>query len=438
MELHEKYRVHVEIFNQRYAKILENAGFDGILIHAGSVHPSFLDDQHYSFKANPLFKSWLPLGDQPDCCLLIRPGAKPQLFFYQPSDYWYLISGPPEEFWADQFDLTMVYGLDEIRANLPNGHLVFFGEDEEIARHLGIQQTNPQAILDRLHYDRAWKTEYEQDCILEANRIAARGHLTAKETFYARGSEFEIQSRFLQRIAHREKELPYESIVALNEHGAVAHYQLYDHTVAEHRSLIIDAGAVYNGYASDITRTYSFEENEFAEIIRAMNLQQLALISEIKSGLSYLELHLQMHLRTARLLREFKFVDLEPESIVELNISNTFFHHGLGHLLGVQVHDVGGFLQNPEGELLPAPENHRFLRLTRKIEPNMVFTIEPGLYFVPVLLKKLKERKEQKYLNWEKIETMIPYGGVRIEDDICMKDDGPFNITRQCFAELKE
>jgi len=125
-----------------------------------------------------------------------------------------------------------------------------------------------------------------------------------------------------------------------------------------------------------------------------------------------------MHLRIAQLLKQFGFVDMTAEEAVESGVTSTFYPHGLGHFLGLQVHDVAGFMQDEKGTHLSAPEAHAYLRCTRKIEAGQVFTIEPGLYFIPSLLAKLRKTDSAKRVNWDKVESFLPYGGIRIEDNL--------------------
>ena len=111
--------------------------------------------------------------------------------------------------------------------------------------------------------------------------------------------------------------------------------------------------------------------------------------------------------------------------------------HGLGHYLGLQTHDVGGYQQNRQGLQVSAPEEHPTLRITRTIDDDHVFTIEPGIYFIPTLLKRLRESKHGKQFDWNKIESLLPCGGIRIEDNICMDGGKAHNLTRDCFQSQK-
>jgi Xaa-Pro dipeptidase len=150
---------------------------------------------------------------------------------------------------------------------------------------------------------------------------------------------------------------------------------------------------------------------------------------------NYPDLHLLAHQKIARILADFQFVkDLDVNGIVEKRISNVFFPHGLGHFLGLQVHDVGGFQKDALGTCIAKPEGHPYLRLTRVVEPSHVFTIEPGFYFIETLLADLKNSGNAKYINWTKVDNFRQFGGIRIEDDVVVTDNGHENLTRQAFA----
>jgi Xaa-Pro dipeptidase len=111
------------------------------------------------------------------------------------------------------------------------------------------------------------------------------------------------------------------------------------------------------------------------------------------------------------------------DELVAGGVTRLFFPHGLGHSLGLQVHDVGMRLKNP------ALENP-YLRNTSKITAGQVCTIEPGLYFIPTLMKRLVEGHARSAVDTKMLDALMPFGGIRIEDNILATDSGPVNLTR--------
>ncbi|MDX1537407.1 Xaa-Pro dipeptidase [Arsukibacterium sp.] len=428
------YQTHIEQLQQRTRQVLARENLDGLVIHSGQAKRKFLDDMDYPFKANPHFKAWLPVVDNPHCWLLLDGVNKPKLIFYRPKDFWHKVPDEPADFWAEYFDIQLLEKANKVETLLPydKARLAYIGEYLEVAQALGFTEINPEPVLSYLHYYRAYKTGYELACLRQANKLAVAGHRAAKAAFYAGGSEFDIQLAYLAAVGQTENEVPYGNIVGLNQNAAILHYTALERKKpAQHHSFLIDAGAEFNGYAADITRTYSFNKNdEFGDLIAAVNQLELTLVDGLKPGINYTDLHLQCHQGIAQILHDFDFVRLDPTSIVEREISRTFFPHGLGHHLGLQVHDVGGFMQDERGTHIAPPDNHPFLRCTRLIEPDMVFTIEPGLYFIDSLLADLKQTDAAASLNWDKIAAFRQFGGIRIEDDIIVHRDRNENMTR--------
>jgi len=138
----------------------------------------------------------------------------------------------------------------------------------------------------------------------------------------------------------------------------------------------------------------------------------------------------------AGVLREHGFIRMSAESAVASGVTGTFMPHGLGHPIGLQVHDVAGFQQNERGGTIGRPDGHPYLRMTRSLEPGMVVTIEPGLYFIDMLLEELRGKPEAKDIDWAKVEAFRQYGGIRIEDDVMCTAGTPENLTRDAFALL--
>lgn len=433
------YAAHLAALQAQAEAALARCGYDALLIAAGIEKYAFLDDRPYLFQPNPHFKLWAPLTAHPHSWLLIRPGHKPRLVYYQPDDYWHVPPSDPSGFWVEHFELVVISQPEDAARHLPvaPGRTAIIGEaDAAIA---GLVPNNPPALLNILHYQRAVKSAYELEQMRAAQRRAVPAHRAAKAAFEAGASELEIHRAYLAASGHTDRDLPYANIVALNEHGAVLHYQYQDASPpAESRALLIDAGAQVNGYASDITRTWSLGRDErFDALLAAMEQAQLALVDEVRAGVDYRDIHLSTHRRVAEILSAQGIVKgMSPEALLAQRVTATFFPHGIGHLLGLQVHDIGGFMADDSGALAEKPEGHPYLRLTRRLEPGMVVTIEPGLYFIPTLLKKLGNTPAGKAVDWELVGHLARFGGVRIEDDVACRAQGqaPENLTRDAFA----
>jgi Xaa-Pro dipeptidase len=268
-----------------------------------------------------------------------------------------------------------------------------------------------------------------------SSRIAAAGHRAAEASFREGGSEYDIHFAYLKATQHTDNELPYPSIVALNENGSVLHYQHLQRERAPQRySLLIDAGAQFAGYASDITRTYSWTDDEFGALIQEMHRLQLALCDQVRVGVDYAAIHLDAHLKIAQLLLDVGLISSSASDAMQSGLSAVFFPHGVGHLLGLQVHDVAGFTIDEKGTTKDRPPGHPYLRLTRSLSSGFVVTIEPGIYFIESLLQQARESSLAKLINWNAVERFKPCGGIRIEDNVLCTDRGPENFTRDAFA----
>ncbi len=431
------YADHLTVMLGRIERALGSSQQDGLIIASGSQKTAFLDDMTYPFKVNPHFKSLVPLTDVPDSFIVIRPGQTPRLFFHQPRDYWHLPPENPSGEWTRHWDITPIAAEADMHNALGDtSNLAWIGEDDATASALGIKAVNPSGLLADLHFDRAYKTPYEIACMRTANERAALGHRAAEAAFRRGAAEFDIQQAYLAATREREQQTPYSNIVALNEHCAVLHYQFYDvEPPAVIRSMLIDAGAGCRGYAADVTRTYAAENDRFGALVERLDREQQAIIADISPGMNYADLHHAMHERVARVLADTGIARGAPEDLVTGGATFTFLPHGLGHLIGLQTHDVGGFQQDRAGTTRAAPEQYPALRLTRPIEDGQVFTIEPGLYFIPMLLEELKTSPLAERFDFALIDQLTPYGGIRIEDNVAMIDGKPVNLTREAFAD---
>lgn len=435
------YKAHVEAIQGRWEAALEAEQLQAALVHSGSPVHSFLDDYEYAFRPNPHFLHWLPLTRHADSALLIEPGRRPRLYYYQPDDFWYLPPADPESWWADHFDIEIVRDADGWKAGLApagqaRGNLAAIGDSPSLAAAFSEGQINPQGLVDRLHLARTRKTPYEVACIDIAAGLAAKAHVAAERAFREGESEFGIHLRYLAACGQTDTQLPYNNIVALNRHGAVLHYQARERTAPGQRhSFLIDAGATCHAYASDITRTYAYEDGEFADLVTAMDRLQQGLTAQVRAGVDYKALHLQAHRDIAGLLAEVGIIRVGADDAVASGLSGVFFPHGLGHYLGLQTHDVAGLIDN-DGQPIPRPDGHPALRLTRVLEAGNVLTVEPGLYFIDSLLNGWRAQRDASMIDWDRVAALAPCGGVRVEDNVVVTEAGCDNLTRRAFASV--
>ncbi|MGH8155956.1 MAG: Xaa-Pro dipeptidase [Rhodanobacteraceae bacterium] len=430
------YPAHLAEIEKRGTDALAACSRDTLVVAAGQPHGWFLDDQDYPFKANPHFLAWLPLTDAPGSWIVYTPGSKPKLVFVQPHDYWHVVPAAPAGYWTRHFDIVTIRSPDAARAHLPKDPSRCAIVGEANAAVGDVVPDNPERLMHLLHYRRAFKTPYEITMMRTASKLGVHGHRAAEQAFREGLSEFDIHCEYLKATRLAAHELPYGNIIALDSHGAVLHYMHFDRNPPAHaHSFLIDAGGNFHGYASDITRTYaSPDAGEFQALIDALETAQQGFCARVRSGQSYPELHVHAHHVLTQALSDQGFITCSPEAAIASGISAAFFPHGLGHLIGLQVHDVGGFARDEAGNTIPKPDGHPYLRLTRTLQPGMVTTIEPGLYFIDMLLDELKARSAAKDVVWDKVDAFRKYGGIRIEDDVVCTEGDPVNLTREAFA----
>ena len=433
------FGAHLRVVCERSAAALRASGHGGLLVHSGSLLGVFADDRTYPYEVNAPFKVWAPLEDAPDSFIHFQPGQRPRLLFHSPADYWYKPAALPQAYWTRHFDIHPVATLAEARAALPAdlSRTAYLGEHFPELATWGVVDINPPRLIRHLDFSRAIKTPYELDCLREASRLGARGHRAALQAFEGGASEFEIELAFLRACGLREQELPYNPIIALNDGGAVLHYQVLERTPPVQRlSLLIDAGAEFAGYASDITRTYALRDGDFGALIRRMDEMQQRLCAGVRAGVDWRDVHVHAHHLTAALLRDADITTCSAEEAVANGVSSVFLPHGIGHLLGLEVHDVGGFMESAEGGDIPRPAGHPYLRLTRVLEEGFVVTMEPGIYFIDQLLNAARGDARGRSINWSRVNDLRPYGGIRVEDDLAITATGCENLTRDAFAAV--
>jgi len=425
------YQDHLTVLQQRYEAALTHFQCDAVVLASGHKQYYFQDDHTAPFHSYSGAQQWLPFTLSAETYLIIEAGKKPRIVWPIRDDFWHAPNPVPAGEWQDNWDITPARRDDKWFQGLPE-KCAWLGPEPQDFAHV------TPGFNTYVDFAKAVKTPYEIAAIQRASVRGAKGHLAARDAFLNGLSEFEIHLAYLQASQQTANQEPYPSIIGINEHASVLHYEHKDFDrSANPLTLLIDAGATEHGYASDITRTFTKQDDEFRALVKSLDSAEQEMAKKALSGTSYPELH-QGALRTiAGILQDHKICSLSVDEQIAKGITQTFFPHGLGHLLGLQVHDVGGFHQDVLGTRREPDANAPFLRLTRTLEENMVLTIEPGLYFIPMLLDKMQAEIPQHGCDMSLIKQFIPYGGIRIEDNIVVKDEVSINLTRQAFSEYE-
>lgn len=431
------YPEHLRTIQARYDEALAATGYAAVVIGAGVGRLRFMDDQQVPFRANPQLMQWLPLPAHPGSCLLYMPDRQPVAVVVRPESYWEEPPEAPGVPWADAIDIRGVASLEDVADTL--GPLAdapaLLGPDAHW-NALGLPgDRNPNALIEYLQFQRAWKTEFEVACIRSATEKAVAGHRAVAAAFDAGASEFEMLLAFQAASGQAAAALPYPPIIGAGPHGATLHYQHYRPERNAGASLLIDAGCSTLGYASDITRTHVRPgHSAFVSLCEDLNAVQRDLCARVQSGVAFADLHHAAHEAISGILCRQSLLNCTPESAVEQGLTHHFFPHGLGHLLGLQVHDVGGRQADVTGAALQAPAAYPRLRLLRTLEPGFTLTIEPGIYFIDSLLSELRDKISSE-VNWNHVNALRPFGGIRIEDNLHVTDGGHENLTRSAFRD---
>jgi Xaa-Pro dipeptidase len=425
------FKGHVHSISQRLDDILSELGGESLVLSSGEIQYFFEDDQEIPYRPNHHF-SWLCPYTAPGCLVHYQPGEKPHLLLYRPSDFWYEQSELGDDYWTPEFKITEFSHQDDLWKSLAQTqNALFHGPNPERARSLGMR-CNLEDLIHRLNWDRSFKTEYEVAAMREANELAAVGHKRASTLFYEGASEMEIYHGFHESTGTTIEELAYTPIIALNEKGAFLHYQAKRPAPKKGMSLLIDAGLLAKGYASDITRTYAADHapDVFKSLINGIDAGQQKLCTQIKPDHTFIDIHEEAHRMVGQVLIDHQVIKADSgEQAFQQGVTELFLPHGFGHLLGLHVHDVGGRQIDRTGTPV-THQPYRYLRSYRTLHQDMAFTVEPGVYFNSILLDPHRQGPKKDLINWQKVDELRPCGGIRIEDNVVVTDDGFENLTR--------
>ncbi len=215
--------------------------------------------------------------------------------------------------------------------------------------------------------------------------------------------------------------------------GQTLHNHYHGNILTEGRLMVIDAGAETEMlYASDFTRTmpvggrYSQQQKEIYQAVLDANM---AVIKNLKPGVRYVDMHFLAARTMTQALKDIGLMKGDVDEAVAAEAHTLFFPHGLGHMLGMDVHDMEGLGEDFVGydETISRAEGFgtAYLRLGKALKPGFVITVEPGLYFIPALVRQFRsEGKYTAFINYDLVEKYLGFGGIRIEDDVLITETG--------------
>jgi len=416
-----------------------------VILWSGSSSPRNFPANSYPFRASShfLYFAGLPLHN---AAIRLQAG-KLELFIDDPHPSSALWHGetPKRAEIAEKIGADVARTMSELKhrgsgaASIPvQNYRTALVQSQVLQRQIsspydleGLDLELAKAIVSlRLTHDAEALTE-----LRKAAAVSVAAHKAGMAATRKAKLEAEVRAAMEKVIIAQNMTTSYNSIVTV--HGEVLHNEQYHHPLQPGDLLLADVGAETEmGWAADITRTwpvsgkFSATQRDIYDIVLAAHD---ACIAKIRPGVEYREIHLLAATVIAEGLVDLGILQGDPQNLVEIDAYTLFFPHGIGHLLGLDVHDMEdlGDLAGYEGERKRSDRfGLSYLRLNRPLRPGMLVTIEPGFYQVPAILNDAQNRsKYQNVVNWERLSQFADVRGIRIEDDVLVTVDGSEVLT---------
>ena len=309
---------------------------------------------------------------------------------------------------------------------------------------IGEEEGGSTALLDAIVEARLCRDSDELASMRKAADITAKAHRLAMASTHPGVIDYEIHALINATFQSAGMSEAYPSIVTIE--GEVLHGHASGRELRKGQLLLVDAGAeTPEGYASDVTRTWpvggrfeGFQKEAYNAVLAA----QKAAIKQCKPGNEFREVHLAACRVMIKFLVDQLLLVGEVDELLEMGAHAPFFPHGVGHLIGLDVHDMellGDRAGYEKGRSRSNQFGLSFLRLDRTLRPGMVVTVEPGFYIIPSLLRDPEMRDQlSERVKWEEAHRLAPFGGIRIEDDILITEEGHENLTAAIPRESKD
>ncbi|MGJ5674209.1 MAG: aminopeptidase P family protein [Nostochopsis sp.] len=434
----------IETLHQRRQKLATRIDFP-VILWSGTNIPRNYPANIFPFRASShfLYFAGLPLAN---AAIRLEAG-KLELFIDDPAPSSALWHGemPNREEIATQIGANAAYPMAELEsylegvATIPVQDPATWTQQSQLLnrwilpRHQlqGIDLELAQAIIElRLTHDQQALTE-----LRKAAAVTVEAHKAGMAATSSAKIEAEVRAAMEKVIIAQNMTTAYHSIVTV--HGEVLHNEQYHHSLQPGNLLLADVGAETEmGWASDVTRTwpvngkFSSTQRDIYDVVLAAHD---ACIAQVRPGVEYQDLHLLACTAIAQGLVDLGILRGDAENLVERNAHSLFFPHGIGHLLGLDVHDMedlGDLAGYEPGRERSDRFGLSYLRLNRPLHSGMLVTIEPGFYQVPAIINNQEVRSTyENTVNWERLSQFVDVRGIRIENDVLVTKYGREVLT---------
>ena len=426
----------------RRQKLAQLIDFPAV-IWSGSVTPRNFTANTFPFRASShfLYFAGIPLSN----AVIRLEGEKLELFIDDPTPDSTLWHGetPKREEIAEVMGVDAAYPLAELEAHLFGAATVAiqdpatWTQQSQLLGRWILPLNPPQGIdLELAKAIVALRLTHDEDAITELRKAAdasVKAHIKGMQAAKSASTEAEVRAAMESTIIAHDMTTAYNSIVTV--HGEVLHNNQYHNPLQTGDLILADVGAeTKTGWAGDITRTFpvsgkfSSTQRDIYDVVLAAHD---ACIAKIRPGVEYRDIHMLACITLAEGLVNLGILKGNPADLVERDVHSVFFPHGIGHLLGLDVHDMedlGDLAGYEEGRSRSDRFGLGYLRLNRSLRSHTLVTIEPGFYQVPAILNSARSRY-QYLIDWEKLEQFADVRGIRIEDDVLVTDSGREVLT---------
>jgi Xaa-Pro dipeptidase len=451
-EMHQEIRAN--IFAAAKAKL--PATPNSVILLAGGTEADFelydTDVLKTEFRQEAFFRYVFGVNE-PDCFGALDLSTGESLLFIPPvsddSERW---NGTrrPFDYHTARYGVSATYSTEELHKMLLSRGVknlfTLYGLNLDSGNHTrtipkfqGMESyTNDNtALYPVLSELRVFKTPKEVEVLRLANLISSQAHVYVMRHIRPGMSEMQLEALYKAWCAFHggSRHCAYTCICGSGENGSILHYghagRANERILKDGDTCVLDLGAEFVGYATDITRSYPVNGKFTPDqkiVHDAVYEAQQAVIRDMKPGVEWPKMHrLAEKVIVTHLLKAGLLQGGSVDELCAANLGAVFMPHGLGHLLGMSVHDVGGYLP---GSSKSAEPGLCWLRCGRKLEPGMFITVEPGVYFNdPTLDKALANPAQAKYINVNVLKRFRGTGGCRLEDDVLVTENGCENLT---------